>query len=78
MVKNQDVNMEFSLFSEIWKMFKRFYNVSNDKAYWDKLLEEAYEIEKRYENELCNDLLISVIMELERKYKKQNKGVNVQ
>lgn len=72
MANNTEVMTEFNLFSDIWKLFKSFYDVSTDEAYWDNLLEKAHEIERKYDSEFCNNLLVAVIMELERKHSEHN------
>lgn len=76
-VTNNEVQVEYNLFAEIWKLFKSNYYISDSENYWNNLLDEAREIEKKYKSSLCNDLLIAVIMELENKYNKEREEQNL-
>lgn len=67
MASNEQMKTEFSFFSEVWLFFKRYYEVQNTDSYWDSAIGEANAIDKKYNRELCKDLLISVLGELERK-----------
>ena len=68
MADNQEMQVEYNLFADIWKLFKYYYHTEDNKDFWNSLLDSAREIEKKYKSSLCNDLLIAVIMELENKH----------
>lgn len=68
MADNQEMQIEYNLFSDIWKLFKYYYHTEDNKDFWNSLIDSAREIEKKYKSSLCNDLLIAVIMELENKH----------
>lgn len=70
-VTNNEMQVEYKLFADIWKFFKSNYYISDNEDYWNNLIDESREVEKKYKNSLCNDLLIAVIMELENKYQKE-------
>ena len=61
--------IEFKIFSDVWNFFKSYYQVQDDDTYWDRLIEESDQIAVKYDNKFANDLLISVIREMERKLK---------
>ena len=68
MADNQEMQVEYNLFADIWKLFKYYYHTEDNKDFWNSLIDSAREIEKKYKSSLCNDLLIAVIMELENKH----------
>lgn len=68
MADNQEMQVEYNLFSDIWKLFKYYYHTEENQDFWNSLIDSAREIERKYKSSLCNDLLIAVIMELENKY----------
>ncbi len=70
MVENKDLQMEYNLFADVWKFFKSKYDMPNNEAKWKEVIEASHQIEEKYNNQLCNDLLTSVVMELERKHVK--------
>jgi hypothetical protein len=68
MVDNKDMQTEYDIFADVWKFYKSCYDLPNNTANWNKIIQASHEIEHKYESQLCNDLLIAVVMELERKY----------
>ena len=58
-------------FGEIWTLFKKYYHVQKEDSYWEKLIEDAGAINQKYQCELCKDLILAVVNELERKEKAQ-------
>ncbi len=67
MAENKDMQSEYDCFSEVWKFYKNYYDMPNKPETWKEVVESSREIGKRYNNQLCNDLLVAVIMDLERK-----------
>lgn len=61
--------IEFQIFTDVWNFFKRYYQVRDDDNFWNRVIEESNQIAKKYDNKFANDLLISVIKEMERKLK---------
>lgn len=73
MVTNAEIKTEFAYFGEVWTLFKKYYDVQQEDSYWEKLIEEAGAINQKYQCELCKDLLLAVVNELERKGKALSK-----
>ena len=62
--------IEFQVFTDVWNFFKRYYQVRDDGNFWNRVIEESNQIAVKYgNNKFANDLLISVIREMERKLK---------
>lgn len=74
MVDNNEMQLEYNMFADIWKLLKTNYIPSGNEVYWNNLITAAHEIEVKYNSKLCNDLLVSIIMELERKHIKSNEN----
>lgn len=72
MVKNDVVQEEYQIFADVWKLYKQYYDQSTDEGYWPEVLEESRKISNTYNSHLCNDLVVAVVDELERKYLKEN------
>lgn len=77
MADNQEMQIEYNLFADIWKLFKLYYHTEDNQGYWNSLIDSAREIEKKYKSSLCNDLLIAVIMELENKYNNEREEKSI-
>lgn len=63
-----EVVQEYDLFSDVWRLFRKYYKVSEEQEYWNDLLREVHEVEKKHNSKLCIDLLIAIVTELERKF----------
>ena len=61
--------IEFQIFTDVLNFFKRYYQFRDDDNFWNRVIEESNQIAKKYDNKFANDLLISVIKEMERKLK---------
>jgi len=68
MADNKEMQIEYDLFADIWKLFKGCYNPIDSEEYWNGLISASREIEAKYNSKFCNDLLVAVILELERKH----------
>jgi hypothetical protein len=69
MADNKEMQLEYNFFADVWKLYKEYYNPVENEEYWSDLMSAAHEIEHKYNNELCKDLLLSVINDLDRKHK---------
>jgi hypothetical protein len=75
MADNRDMQTEYNLFADVWQLLKKNYEPSEQQAYWSELLKDTHEIEAKYKNKLCDDLLVAVVMELERKFLKEREEI---
>lgn len=61
------MNEEFCIFRDVWNLYTEYKGKKKD---WNKILDAAHSIDRKYKNDkLCQDLLICVITDLERKEK---------
>lgn len=68
MAENKDMQTEYNFFSEVWKFYKNYFDMPNDTKKWNEVIEVSREIGRKYNSRLCDDLLVAVVMELERKH----------
>ena len=75
MATKEQMKTEFAYFGEVWTFFKKYYDVQQgNDDYWAAVVEEASAINQKYNCELCKDLILAVLDELERKGKAQGKA----
>lgn len=64
-------SLEWNLFSEVWTLFKKYYRVRSDDAFWSSLVDESDYVFKKYEQTECKglaeSLILAVVKELEKK-----------
>lgn len=63
----QQMPTEFQFFSDCWNFYGRFYEASNSARYWEAAVSASAEINEKYKNPLCKDLLVAIMKELQRK-----------
>ena len=69
MATNEEMKLEYSILSDVWKFYKENYKVETTQEYWNEVLKQSKELLNKYENnELCKDLLVALICDLERKF----------
>lgn len=54
-------------FLDVWKLFKKYSREQSPD--WEKVHQEALEIRRRHPSRLCEDMLLAVITELDRRKK---------
>lgn len=59
----------FNLYKAVWQWHKRNSKVEDSDEYWQQVLAEGDEIQKKYNCQFATDLMMTVISELERKGK---------
>lgn len=75
MATKEQMKTEFAYFGEVWTFFKKYYDVQQENDdYWAAVVEEASAINQKYNCELCKDLILAVVDELDRKGKAQGKA----
>lgn len=79
MVKNAEVQQEFDMFAEVWKVYKALLPVKarHDKEYWDSVTDSLSEIMRKYPGQFAKDVTLAVLGDLERRCKEnedQNAG----
>ena len=69
MVRNEEIQEEFNLFSEIWRTYKQLRPVASrhDAAYWDEVAKRIAGIMRRHSGKLAKDLSLAILDDLERR-----------
>lgn len=79
MVKNADVQQEFDMFADVWKIYKSLLPVlgRHDEVYWDNVERSISWIIQKYPGQFAKDIALAVLGDLERRCKEnenQNAG----
>ncbi len=75
MATKEQMKTEFAYFGEVWTFFKKYYDVRQDDEYWEAVVAEAGAINQKYHCELCKDLILAVVDELDRKGRAQREAI---
>jgi hypothetical protein len=66
MATKEDMKTEFSLFSEVWTFYKKYYGTKrDDDQHWEQAVKEADAITAKYDSVLARDLILAVLSDLE-------------
>lgn len=64
----------WKIYSDIWNFHKKYYDVQESDQFWDSVISEGSSIYKKYadkpEGEFAKNLVLNVIDELERTYRR--------
>lgn len=79
MVKNSEVQQEFDMFAEVWKIYKSLLPVQDrhDEIYWDNVQKCISGFMRKYQGQFAKDIALAVLGDLERRCKEnedQNAG----
>lgn len=79
MVSSEELKRKYDMFTECWRLFKKYADVKNDDEYWESVVSESNAIAKQYGNcRFVRDLLLAVISELETKAKEVIRNAEAQ
>lgn len=74
MATNEEMKIEYDIFGDIWKLFKKYYHADQSAEYWDNLLAESSALQAKYKSTLCKDLILAVIDDSDRRSKTCSDG----
>lgn len=64
-----DIKAVYAIFVEVWRFYRKYWEVSDSDEYWDKLIDESNEMCKKNNSLLLRGLLGEIIKDIERRYK---------
>lgn len=72
MVKNSEVQQEFEMFADVWKLFKQRLPVGkpDDDEYWEKTVNAVKCFMIKYPDSFSKDIAMAVLTEIERRGKR--------
>ena len=79
MVSDEELRRIYNLFTDCWRYFKKYVDVSDEDIYWENVVSESGELSKKYNNDkFAIALILAVIDEFERKAKELRKNAETQ
>ena len=75
-MKDETLRQYFDIYTDRWKLFKKYSNPTADEQFWKKLTDESIAIREKYpkDNELATAVMIATLEEINNVYK-QKAGV---
>lgn len=71
MVSQEELKRKYDMLTDTWRLYRKYADVKEDDEYWDAVVNESSAISKKYgECKFIISLMLSVIDEFERAYKK--------
>lgn len=79
MVSDEELRRIYNLFTDCWRYFKKYMDVSDEDIYWENVVSESGELSKKYNNDkFAIALILAVVDEFERKAKELRKNAETQ
>lgn len=66
----------YNIFTECWRLFKKYSNLVNDEAYWEEVVNQVEEFRRKYPGEFPKELAYALVHELERRSRKDHEENN--
>ncbi len=77
MVSDEELRRIYNLFTDCWRYFKKYVDVSDEDIYWENVVSESGELSKKYNNDkFAIALILAVVDEFERKAKELRKNAD--
>ncbi len=61
----------FAIYTDAWKLFKKYAEPVEEDAFWDSLQQEAREIYEKYKTAFAKEIIVSTVNEIDRIYRKK-------
>lgn len=79
MVSDEELRRIYNLFTDCWRYFKKYVDVSDEDIYWENVVSESGELSRKYNNDkFAIALILAVVDEFERKAKELRKNAETQ
>ena len=79
MVSDEELRRIYNLFTDCWRYFKKYVDVSDEDISWENVVSESGELSKKYNNDkFAIALILAVVNEFERKAKELRKNAETQ
>ena len=65
-----ELKAEHTMFADLWKFYKQYRSSGRkgkNEEYWKDVTEEASELHKKHHTELCKNMILQILNELEHK-----------
>lgn len=56
----------WDIYKDVWNLHKKYSKAENTEEYWDRLTTDASKVQVKHHCRFCDDLVKSVLEELER------------
>ena len=63
----------YRIYTDCWRLFRKYMHPVSADEYWQRFLDDVREIHDRYQNEFCKDLLLNIMDEVDRIYRRKKK-----
>ena len=79
MVSDEELRRIYNLFTDCWRYFKKYVDVSDEDIYWENVISESGDLSKKDNNDkFAIALILAVVDEFERKAKELRKNAKTQ
>lgn len=73
-VKNSEIPEIFQMFGDAFNLLKKYYKPESGEEYWEQLKNEIDIIYKKYNSQLCKDVLLAIANDIDRRFMEDKKN----
>lgn len=73
-MSEEELRRYYAIFTECWKLFRKYSNPDDSDKFWDNLIDESQELYEKDKNEFRKNMIVETINEIERIWKLKGGG----
>lgn len=72
-VTSKDIPEIFNMFGDVFTLLKKYFNPEPNDEFWEQLKAEVDAAYSKYNTQLCKDILLAIVNDIDRRYKERSK-----
>ena len=68
-MNEEQLKQYFAIYTDAWKLFKKYSNPIEDEEFWDSLQQEVQLVYEKYKTPFSKEILVNTVNEIDRIYR---------
>lgn len=68
-MNEEQLKQYFAIYTDAWKLFKKYSNPIEDEEFWDSLQQETQLVYEKYKTPFSKEILVNTVNEIDRIYR---------
>ena len=65
-MNEEQLKQYFAIYTDAWKLFKKYFRPVEDDSFWETLLQDAQELYQKHQHPFAKELIIKTMDEIDR------------
>lgn len=68
-MNEEQLKQYFAIYTDAWKLFKKYSNPIEDEEFWNSLQQEVQLVYEKYKTPFSKEILVNTVNEIDRIYR---------